>query len=57
MKLLVISQFYPPDLGAVAFRMEAIVNEMKERGHNVYVLTATPNRYKDFNPSQDLITS
>jgi glycosyltransferase involved in cell wall biosynthesis len=57
MKLLVISQFYPPDLGAVAFRMEAIVNEMKERGHTVYVLAATPNRYKEFNASQDLITS
>lgn len=48
MNILVISQFYPPDLGAVAFRMEAIVNEMRTKGHNVYVLSATPNRYKDF---------
>ncbi len=48
MKLLVLSQFYPPDLGAVAFRMEAIVKEMTERGHTVYVLTATPNRYNDY---------
>jgi glycosyltransferase involved in cell wall biosynthesis len=48
MTLLIISQFYPPDLGAVAFRMEAIVKNMTEKGHLVYVLTATPNRYSDY---------
>ena len=48
MNILVLSQFYPPDLGAVAFRMEAIVNTMRDKGHSVYVLAATPNRYKEF---------
>jgi glycosyltransferase involved in cell wall biosynthesis len=57
MNLLVISQFYPPDLGAVAFRMEAIVKEMRERGHTVYVLAANPNRYIEFNASQDIKAS
>ncbi len=48
MNILVLSQYYPPDLGAVSFRMEAIVKELRANGHKVYVLAATPNRYKDY---------
>jgi glycosyltransferase involved in cell wall biosynthesis len=48
MNILLLSQHYPPDLGAVAFRMEAIVNELIANNHKVYVLAATPNRYKDY---------
>lgn len=48
MNILVLSQHYPPDLGAVAFRMEAIVEELRANRHKVYVLAATPNRYKDY---------
>jgi glycosyltransferase involved in cell wall biosynthesis len=55
MKLLVISQFYPPDLGAVSFRMESLVTEMRKRGHIVYVLAASPNRYKEYNPPEKTI--
>ena len=51
MNILVISQFYPPDLGAVAFRMEAIVKKMRLEGHNVYVIAATPNRYSEYKAS------
>lgn len=45
MKILVITQNYPPDLGAGAFRMKALVNELNSRGHKVTVLTGVPNRY------------
>lgn len=53
MNILVLSQYYPPDLGAVSFRMEAIVKEMRTKGHNVYVLAATPNRYKEYEVKLD----
>ena len=45
MRILVITQNYPPDLGAGAFRMKALVNELNSRGHKVTVLTGVPNRY------------
>lgn len=45
MKVLVITQNYPPDLGAGAFRMKALVDVLTSRNHEVCVLTGTPNRY------------
>jgi glycosyltransferase involved in cell wall biosynthesis len=56
MNVLVLSQYYPPDLGAVSFRMEAIVKELRANGHRVYVLAATPNRYKDYKIDSKLIS-
>ncbi len=52
MNILIISQFYPPDLGAVSFRMEAICKKLKKNGHRVYVLTSLPNRYHDYKTNQ-----
>lgn len=45
MNILIVSQHYPPDFGAVSFRMEALVKELRSRNHTVYVLTAIPHRY------------
>ncbi|MBN2829520.1 MAG: glycosyltransferase family 4 protein, partial [Candidatus Cloacimonetes bacterium] len=47
MKILVLTQHYPPDIGAASFRMESLVMTLLKRGHNVTVLTAQPNRYKE----------
>lgn len=48
MKILIVTQHYPPDLGAVSFRFEGLVHELVHRHHDVYVLTAQPNRYTDY---------
>lgn len=53
MKLLIITQHYPPDLGASAFRLKALSNELIKRGYEVVVLTATPNRYSSFKVSEE----
>ena len=55
MNILILSQYYPPDLGAVSFRMEAIVKELRANGHKVYVLAATPNRYNDYKVNDENI--
>jgi len=46
-KILILTQHYPPDIGAASFRMESLAMTLLERGHKVTVLTAYPNRYKD----------
>jgi len=48
--VLLITQHYPPDIGAPAFRMKGLVRALRRRGHRVIVLTATPNRYARFVP-------
>lgn len=45
MKILLFSQHYPPDIGAQATRMQALVNALLDRGHEVTIITAEPNRY------------
>lgn len=45
MNILVITQNYPPDIGAASFRMKSLVEKLIERNHKVTVLTGTPNRY------------
>lgn len=45
MKILLFTQYYPPDIGAQAARMKALVKALLKRGHKVSVITAEPNRY------------
>lgn len=45
MKILLFSQHYPPDIGAQATRMQALVKAALDRGHKVTVITGEPNRY------------
>lgn len=54
MRVLIVTQHYPPDLGASAFRLKALSDELTKRNHDVTVLTATPNRYSSLKTSDEL---
>jgi colanic acid biosynthesis glycosyl transferase WcaI len=43
MKILYISQYYPPEMGAPAARVSELAREWVKRGHQVTVLTAFPH--------------
>ena len=43
MKILVISQYYPPEPGATSNRLSAFVKSMAARGHSVTVICEFPN--------------
>ncbi len=53
MKILIITQHYPPDLGASAFRLKALTDELINHGHEVIILTAVPNRYSSLKTSNN----
>lgn len=42
MKILYVSQYYPPEMGAPAARVSELAREWARRGHRVTVLTAFP---------------
>lgn len=43
MRFLILTQYYPPEVGAPQVRLQAIVRELKALGHEVEVVTALPN--------------
>ena len=43
MKVGILTQYYPPEIGAPQARLSHLVKKLAERGHEVYVLTAWPN--------------
>jgi glycosyltransferase involved in cell wall biosynthesis len=43
MKLAILTQYYPPEIGAPQSRLSALAREFIHRGHHVTVLTAMPN--------------
>jgi len=43
MRLVIHSQYYPPEFGAPQTRLSALARSFVERGHSVTVLTAMPN--------------
>jgi glycosyltransferase involved in cell wall biosynthesis len=43
MKILLVSQYFPPESGATQNRMAAFAQELVERGHAVWVLCEQPN--------------
>jgi len=45
MKILLFSQHYPPDIGAHAFRIAALVKALLKKGHQVSLITAEPHRH------------
>ena len=57
MKVLIITQHFPPDLGASAFRMKSLYDHLKHKDNCVYVLTATPNRYSNMNIKKSYLQS
>lgn len=54
MKILVLSFYYPPDLCAGSFRMEAFIPKLQSaipHDAEIHIVTTMPNRYKDFKKS------
>jgi len=45
MKILLFTQHYPPDIGAQAFRIAALVKALLKKSHPVSLITAEPYRY------------
>jgi colanic acid biosynthesis glycosyl transferase WcaI len=43
MKFCILSQYYPPEIGAPQARLSEMARHFVERGHSVTVLTAMPN--------------
>jgi glycosyltransferase involved in cell wall biosynthesis len=43
MKVGILSQYYPPEMGAPQARLAHLASEVRRRGHEVVVLTAFPN--------------
>ena len=43
MRFLILTQYYPPEIGAPQTRLSSIVSEIKALGHEVEVVTALPN--------------
>jgi glycosyltransferase involved in cell wall biosynthesis len=44
MKILIIAQYFPPDITAAAFRMFDTARLLEDNGHEVRVITAQPHR-------------
>ncbi len=43
MRVLILTQYYPPEIGAPQTRLAAFARELRLRGHRVEVVTAMPN--------------
>ena len=43
MRFGILSQYYPPEIGAPQARLSALARRLAEQGHEVHVLTAMPN--------------
>jgi len=43
MRIAILSQYYPPELGAPQNRLSDLAGRLTDRGHSIEVLTALPN--------------
>ena len=43
MRFIILTQYYPPEIGAPQVRLSAFTHELKRHGHDVQVVTALPN--------------
>jgi glycosyltransferase involved in cell wall biosynthesis len=43
MRFLILTQYYPPEVGAAQVRLAAVAGELRRSGHDVEVVTALPN--------------
>ena len=55
MRILIVSQYYPPDITAAAFRIGGTVSLLRARGHEVQVITTTPHKGKLDQPAGDTV--
>lgn len=44
MKILILSQYFPPDVTAAAYRISETAKLLKDKGHEVVVITSTPHK-------------
>ena len=44
MRILIVAQYFPPDITAAAFRMFDTARLLEYNGHEVHVITAVPHR-------------
>jgi colanic acid biosynthesis glycosyl transferase WcaI len=42
-RILILTQYFPPEVGAAQVRLYSVAQELKRRGHDVRVVTAMPN--------------
>ena len=43
MKILILTQYYPPEIGAPQNRLHELAVRLKDKGSEIEVLTALPN--------------
>ena len=43
MKLLILTQYFPPEMGAPQARLYELATRLRDKGHDITVLTAMPN--------------
>ena len=43
MRLLILTQYFPPEMGAPQARLSELARRLKDKGHTITVLTAMPN--------------
>ena len=43
MRFLILTQYFPPEIGAAQTRLEAMAAELRRMGHEVEIVTAMPN--------------
>lgn len=43
LRILILTQYFPPEVGAAQVRLYSIAQELRRRGHDVRVVTAMPN--------------
>ena len=43
MRLLIVTQYFPPEAGAPQARLYELSTRLREKGHTITVLTAMPN--------------
>ena len=48
MKILILTQYYPPEIGAPQNRLHELAIRLKNKGLRIEVLTALPNYPKIF---------
>jgi hypothetical protein len=44
MRILLIAQFFPPDITAAAFRLDEMCQLLASQGHEIRVLTSVPHK-------------
>jgi len=43
MRFLILTQYFPPEIGGPQTRLQSLATELKRKGHEVEILTALPN--------------